>query len=78
MLAHFDWEVPPLDGPDQRLVDAYLSVGRNLDELPYTEDFERLRELVGLEATDVARNFIFRRLLRFRNMGRLPRISMSV
>lgn len=78
MSDEFDWEVPPLDEPDQRLIDAYLTVGRKLGELPYTADFERLRELIGLEATDVARNFIFRRLVRFRKMGRLPMIGMSV
>ncbi len=30
------------EGDEQRLIDAYVAIGRTLDDLPYTEDFERL------------------------------------
>ncbi|MBI1190298.1 MAG: hypothetical protein GC200_06410 [Tepidisphaera sp.] len=32
---------------DARLIDAYIEIGRTLDDLPYTQDFESLLELVA-------------------------------
>lgn len=76
--GQFHWETPPLDPQDQRLVDAYLKVGRPLDQLAYTEDFEKLIELVRSERTDEVRRQVFQRLLRLRKMGRLPRLGYMV
>lgn len=76
MSEKFDWSAPPLDPADQRLVEAYVSVGRSLDDIPYTEDFEKLRRLAALEDTNEAKHLLFRRLLRLRKMGRLPRLAL--
>lgn len=43
------WHTPPLDSADQRLVDAYVTIGRPVDDLPYTEDFEKMRRLLEME-----------------------------
>jgi hypothetical protein len=75
MPSQFEWEAPPLDSRDGELVDAYVAVGRSLDDLPYTEDFERIRRMVHSEDSDDARHMLFRRLLRLRKMGRLPRVG---
>lgn len=72
----FNAAVPRLDSADQRLVDAYTTIGRPVDDLPYTEDFEKLRRLMEMEDSNEARHFLFKRLLRLRKMGRLPRFSM--
>ena len=77
MSDQFDWSVPPLDPADQRLVEAYKTSGRSLDDLPYTPEFERLFQLLGLEDTDDARHFTFRRLLNLRKRGQLPSVSLS-
>lgn len=71
----YDWEVPPLDTHDQRLVDAYSEVGRPLDDLPYTDDFDRLCESLGRNATNEDRHRIYKRLLSLRKSGRLPRVG---
>ncbi len=76
MSEEFDWSVPPLDAEDQRLAEAYLTVGRPVDALPYTEDFEKIRALIGAVDTNEARHHIYLRLLRLRMMGRLPRLGM--
>lgn len=34
----------PRADDEQRLIEAYVAIGRTLDDLPYTEDFERLIE----------------------------------
>ncbi len=41
------WELPPLAPEDQKLRDAYARVGRPLDQLPYTEAFDRLVAMIG-------------------------------
>lgn len=76
MSIDFNLEIPPLDSSDERLVDAYRTVGKPIDQLPYTADFDRLRTLVGVEPTDDARHQLFLRLLRLRKTGRLPSLSL--
>lgn len=78
MSDQFAWEAPPLDAQDRRLVDAYLSVGRPLDRLPYTDDFEKLMALVHADSSNEARRQVFSRLLRLRKMGRLPGLGYLV
>ncbi len=69
----YDWEIPPLDSHDQRLVDAYSEVARPLDDLPYTDDFDRLCEILGINETKEDRHRIYKRLMNLRKSGRLPR-----
>ena len=78
MPEGFLWEIPPLDGQDQRLVEAYRLVGRPVDTLPYTADFRRLCELVSAPDSDDARHLIYRRLLNLRKSGRLPSLGLLV
>jgi saccharopine dehydrogenase-like NADP-dependent oxidoreductase len=77
-MSSFDdvWSIPPLDSADQRLVDAYKAVGKTVEELPYTPEFHRLCSMIGADETDDARHMVFRRLLRLRKMGRLPRLGL--
>ena len=70
------WSAPPLDAADRRLADAYLATGKQLDDLPYTDDFDKLCVRLGVELTNDARHQVYRRLLTLRKMGRLPRLSM--
>lgn len=62
-----------VDAHEARLIDAYASVGRTLDALPYTDDFERLCSLA--EATD--RRETLHTLQRLRKSGRLPRLGRA-
>lgn len=78
MVDDFDWQVAPLGADDERLVDAYLSIGRSLDDLPYTADFENLFRKLGRHDSQDERHAVFKRLLSLRKMGRLPRIGMVV
>ena len=76
MPDEYDWWVPPLDSSEQRLVEAYRSVGRPLDDLPYTEDFIKLCAHLGVPASDEARHDVYKQLLRLRRTGRLPRLGL--
>ncbi len=75
MAEHVNWTPPPLSKDDERLVSAYLNVGRPLDDLPYTDDFDKLAAAYGAGASLAAKHDLFRRLLRLRKQGRLPRIT---
>lgn len=75
MSSAFDWKVQPLDSRDQELVDAYRLVGRSLDDLPYTEDFERLSKMLHFDDSNDTRHLLFRRLLNLRKRGQLPRVG---
>lgn len=72
----FRWDPPPLDPEDEKLLRAYEEVGRPIETLPYTEDFERIRELVGRPDTDAARNQLYVRLQSLRTMGLLPSLGL--
>lgn len=69
------WELPPLAPEDQKLRDAYARVGRPLDQLPYTEAFDRLVAMIGAKDSVEERYNIFQRLLYLRKRGRLPRVD---
>lgn len=77
MSQPFEWTTEPLSAEDQKLVEAYRSIGRSLDELPYTAEFEKLREAAGVVNTDEAKHALFKRLLTLRKTGRLPRAGLS-
>ncbi len=78
MADQFDWKLPPLDAEDQRLVEAYRTVGRPVDDLAYTPEFDRLVHLLGIEDTLDSRHFLYRRLLNLQSRGRLPRVYRLV
>lgn len=63
-------------GGDDRLVWAYVEVGRTLDDLPYTEEFERLVAVLGGEGA-VARREVLRRLQNLRKANKLPRLGKA-
>jgi hypothetical protein len=77
MSQAFEWTTEPLSAEDQKLVDAYRTIGRSLDDLPYTADFEKLRVAVGADDTQDAKHALFKRLLTLRKTGRLPRASLA-
>lgn len=72
----FVWSPPPLSPEDQRLIDAYTRLGRAVDDLAYTPEFEELcRGVIDGEVNDTKRHHIFKRLLGLRKTGRLPRVG---
>ena len=66
------WELPPLSSEDQKLLDAYVRVGKPVDQLPYSDAFDKLMVLLGVTDTPAERYSIFQRLLYLRKRGRLP------
>lgn len=74
MADEFHWDAPPLSAEDERLVNAYMEVGRALDDLPHTDDFTKLVELLGEKDGDKAKHHVFKRLLTLRKRGRLPHV----
>jgi hypothetical protein len=77
MPEPFDpWDIPPLSAEDQVLVDEYRRLGISSDDLPYTPEFDALRSAVGLPDNEDGRRGLWRRLLRLRKMGRLPRTPL--
>ena len=71
------WDAPPLAPEDQQLIDAYESVGRSVDDLPYTEEFDAVLRKLGYPETQEQRHSVFKRLLRLRKSGRLPHLGRS-
>lgn len=66
----------PDGGPrtrDEALIAAYQSVGRTLDALPYTDDFERLCVMAGADD----RRAVLHDLHNLRKAGRLPRLGRA-
>lgn len=78
MPKKFSWSAPPLKPEDDRLLASYEKIGRPLDLLPYTEDFEKLMGELVPSATDEAKADVFRRLLYLRKAGRLPRAASVI
>jgi hypothetical protein len=71
------WEIPPLSNEDQDLVNAYREVGVPLDQLPYTDSYDRLVEMLGMPNTNDQKFLLFQRLLRLRKQGRLIRLRTT-
>ena len=59
--------------PDEALVVAYQSTGRTLDDLPYTDDFEKIYR--ALPAGWGSKRDVFHRLHNLRKAGKLPRLG---
>ena len=77
MDDRFRWDPPALDAADERLIEVYKYVGRSLDDLPYTEEFEKLYAQVSSgDESQMGRHVVWRRLLRLRKTGRLPRLGL--
>ncbi len=69
------WRVPPLSAEDQALVDAYQEIGKPLDRLPYSEDFDRLMKMLSKPLERDQMFLVHQRLLHLRKTGRLPAIG---
>lgn len=61
---------------DDRLVAAYVEVGRTLDDLPYTDEFEKLVAVLGGDGA-LARREVLHRLQNLRKANRLPRLGRA-
>lgn len=62
---------------DDILIRAYAAVGRTLDDLPYTEDFETLVRELGPVGQGLSRPQILKRLQGIRKAGKLPRMGRA-
>ena len=70
---------------DELLISVYQKQGRTLDDLPYTQEFERIYEaLVGDDteravgdATAMTRADLFHRLHNLRKAGKLPKLGRA-
>jgi hypothetical protein len=72
MTEAFNWNAPPLSAEDQRLIDEYVRVGRSVDDLAFTKEFEDFCDrLLGRHDRETQRD-VFLRLLRLRKQARLP------
>ncbi len=64
------------------LISVYQRVGRTLDDLPYTDDFEAIYTAMygpeGRDAQGVTRTDVFHRLHNLRKAGKLPRLGRAV
>ncbi|MFO0873598.1 MAG: hypothetical protein U0575_06455 [Phycisphaerales bacterium] len=78
--VNFDlWGSPVIPEPDQKLAALYQQTGRTLDDLPYTDEFDRLfnavqAELPG-ESFAATKRSLFDRLLTLRKRAVLPRLG---
>jgi hypothetical protein len=59
---------------DQDLIRAYRDVGRSVDDLAYTQDFDRLYQAYAGAGHRSEKHEVFRRLLILRKSGLLPRL----
>ena len=69
--------LPELDTQDRLLLDAYRAVGRPLDDLPYTADFDEVLRKAGQAVDDLTRHQVFKRLLYMRKTARLPSVPFD-
>jgi hypothetical protein len=69
-------EQTPQQAFDAALIDAYVRVGRTLDDLAYTDEFERVYEALPPSRPD--RAGVMRRLQNLRKANKLPRLGRAV
>ena len=67
-------EDPRLSTQDETLIGVYERIGRTLDDLPYTQEFEELRAAID---ADMTRRDVLHRLMNLRKAGKLPRLGKS-
>ena len=68
-------EARPLEADDQRLVDAYVQVGRPVDDLPYTPASTALVASLRQAGDNRDERTILRRLMNLRKAAILPRLG---
>jgi hypothetical protein len=68
-------EARPLSVDDERLVEAYARLGRPVDALPYTPEFDALVTSLHEAGDQRDRGELMRRLLNLRKAARLPRLG---
>jgi len=73
----FDAEAPAPDAVKIEIAKQYSRVGRTLDDLPYTDDFEQLWSALA-KATNMGRREFFHKLHNLRKAGDLPRLGRAV
>ena len=59
---------------DEDLIRVYRDIGRSVDDLAYTSDFEKLYDLFKKAGHPGDKQQVFRRLLILRKSGLLPRL----
>lgn len=59
---------------DEDLIRAYREIGRSVDDLAYTPEFDRLVDLYARAGHPADKYQVFRRLLILRKSGLLPRL----
>lgn len=69
--------IPARGDEADALASAYAAVGRTLDDLPYTDDFERLMRHADAEARGLTRRDVFHKLHNLRKAGKLPRTGRA-
>lgn len=74
--ALFPAAVAPGASPEANLIAAYGQIGRTLDDLPYTPDFDRLHELLRPHGAPTKR-VVFHRLHNLRKAGKLPKTGRA-
>jgi hypothetical protein len=74
------WDIPPLSQEDQRLVDCYVKIGKPLDRLAYSDEFEKLVDMFrGTSNNSLSEKYLlYQRLLQLRKQGRLPRLGSFI
>lgn len=68
-------EVPKLSKQDEQLVGMYSHLGKPVDALPYTTEFEHICKEVYGKADQQTLHNAFHRLLNLRKARRLPRMG---
>ena len=69
------FNAPPLSSEDSLLMELYEQVGRPLDDLPYTEEFDRLYEAFCQKCPGRTKYDVVERLFRLRKAGVLTRLG---
>lgn len=72
------WLEEGLTDHDRELIRVYEVVGRPVDDLAYTPEFDQLMEKLGEEPTQERKHVIFGRLQNLRKRGRLPRLTHRI
>ncbi|MGE3108254.1 MAG: argininosuccinate lyase [Phycisphaerales bacterium] len=62
---------------EQVLIEAYGTIGRTLDDLPYTPEFDRLYRAVDGDARGATPREVFHRLHNLRKAGKLPKVGRT-
>lgn len=73
------WTAPELSSDDEKLIAAYVRVGRSLDDLAYTKEFDEIARTMQVGSDDLdGKHALYKRLLTLRKQARLPRMTEFV